>query len=335
MRPRIIPQFATHNALTVATVAELAGNTENFEFQRLHGMGEALYERLLQENSGFACRTYAPVGGHQDLLAYLVRRLLENGANSSFVSVSGDPDVPVSELLVPPADIIGTPGAARHRRIPLPADLFGPSRKNSAGVELGDAASLEALLAEIGRATAKPFPEASAVIDGKPVAGNRRELRSPIDARPIGHVVEANEAAAAQAVLAAKAGFPAWNATPARIRAAALRQAAELMEAPPRPDPRSAPGRGRQDARRRHRGTPRGRRLPALLRRRGRSEVRGADRPARPDRRGEPPRCCAAAGPSSASRPWNFPLAIFVGQVAAALVTGNSVRRQAGASRPR
>lgn len=90
LRPRIIPQFATHNALTVATVAEMAENAEGFEFQRLHGMGEALYEKLLRENDGYACRTYAPVGGHQDLLAYLVRRLLENGANSSFVSASGD-----------------------------------------------------------------------------------------------------------------------------------------------------------------------------------------------------------------------------------------------------
>ncbi|ODT55853.1 MAG: bifunctional proline dehydrogenase/L-glutamate gamma-semialdehyde dehydrogenase [Methylobacterium sp. SCN 67-24] len=324
LRPRIIPQFATHNALTVATVAELAGNTENFEFQRLHGMGEALYERLLQENSGFACRTYAPVGGHQDLLAYLVRRLLENGANSSFVSVSGDPDVPVSELLVPPADIIGTPGAARHRRIPLPADLFGPSRKNSAGVELGDAASLEALLAEIGRATAKPFAEASAVIDGKPVAGSRRELRSPIDARPIGHVVEADEAAAARAVLAAKAGFPAWNATPARIRAAALRQAAELMEA--RRGPilallQAEAGKTLDDAIAELREA-----VDFLRYYAAEAETKFAVPTALPGPTGEENRLVLRGrGPFICIAPWNFPLAIFTGQVAAALVTGNSV----------
>ena len=336
LRPRIIPQFATHNALTVATVAELAGDQKgaqpdgrlaenlDFEFQRLHGMGEALYERLLQENSGFACRTYAPVGGHQDLLAYLVRRLLENGANSSFVSVSGDPDVPVSELLVPPADIIGTPGAARHRRIPLPADLFGPSRKNSAGVELGDAASLEALLAEIGRATAKPFPEAGAVIDGKPVAGNRRELRSPIDARPIGHVVEANEASAAQAVLAAKAGFPAWNATPARIRAAALRQAAELMEA--RRGPilallQAEAGKTLDDAIAELREA-----VDFLRYYAAEAETKFAVPTALPGPTGEENRLVLRGrGPFICIAPWNFPLAIFTGQVAAALVTGNSV----------
>src|SRR5215468_8619861 len=95
-RPLIYPQFATHNALTVASVIEQAGGVDGYEFQRLHGMGEALYEALIAENEGAACRVYAPVGGHRDLLAYLVRRLLENGANSSFVSAAADPDVPVA-----------------------------------------------------------------------------------------------------------------------------------------------------------------------------------------------------------------------------------------------
>ncbi|MBN9445504.1 MAG: bifunctional proline dehydrogenase/L-glutamate gamma-semialdehyde dehydrogenase PutA, partial [Bosea sp.] len=229
LRPRIIPQFATHNALTVATVAEMAGNAEGFEFQRLHGMGEALYEKLLRENDGYACRTYAPVGGHQDLLAYLVRRLLENGANSSFVSASGDPDVPVSQLLLAPADIIGSPSAARHRRIPLPADLYGPSRKNSAGTELGHEESLDGLLKEI--AAAGSFPDAAPIIDGKPQPGVAREVRSPIDGKPIGKAIEADTATAERAMAAAVKGFRAWSETPARIRAAALRKAADLMEA--------------------------------------------------------------------------------------------------------
>ncbi len=324
LRPRIIPQFATHNALTVATVAEMAGNTENFEFQRLHGMGEALYERLLQEDAGFACRTYAPVGGHQDLLAYLVRRLLENGANSSFVSVSGDPDVPVAQLLVSPADIVGSPGTARHRRIPLPADLFGPSRKNSAGVELGDATSLATLLAEIGRATAKPFPEATAIIDGKPVAGSRRDVRSPIDGKPVGTVVEADEVAAAQAVLAAKAGFPSWNATPARIRAAALRQAAELMEA--RRGPilallQAEAGKTLDDAIAELREA-----VDFLRYYAAEAETKFAVPTALPGPTGEDNRLVLRGrGPFICIAPWNFPLAIFTGQVAAALVTGNSV----------
>jgi RHH-type proline utilization regulon transcriptional repressor/proline dehydrogenase/delta 1-pyrroline-5-carboxylate dehydrogenase len=324
LRPRIIPQFATHNAQTVATVAEMAGGSEGFEFQRLHGMGEALYEKLLAGQDGFACRTYAPVGGHQDLLAYLVRRLLENGANSSFVSVSGDPDVPVAELLVPPADIIGNAGAARHRRIPLPADLFGPSRKNSAGVELGHAESLDRLLAEVKVASAKPFPEADPIIGGKTTGGTARDVRSPIDNKVIGRVREADTALAERAMLAAKAGFAGWNATPARTRAAALRKAADLMEA------------------------RRGLLLALLQAEAGKtlddaiSEVREAVDFCRyyateaeakfasptplPGPTGEENRLVLRGrGPFLCIAPWNFPLAIFAGQIAAALVAGNSV----------
>lgn len=324
LRPRIIPQFATHNAQTVATVAEMAGSSEGFEFQRLHGMGEALYEKLLAGQDGFACRTYAPVGGHQDLLAYLVRRLLENGANSSFVSISGDPDVPIAQLLVPPADIIGHAGAARHRRIPLPADLFGPSRKNSAGVELGHAESLDGLLAEIKAATAKPFPEAGPIIDGKATGGTARDVRSPIDNKVIGRVREADAGLAERAMLAAKAGFAGWNATPARTRAAALRKAADLME------------------------TRRGLLLALLQAEAGKalddalSEVREAvdfcryyaaeaeakfsSPTALPGPTGEDNRLVLRGrGPFLCIAPWNFPLAIFAGQIAAALVAGNSV----------
>lgn len=324
LRPRIIPQFATHNALTVAAVAEMAGNTEHYEFQRLHGMGEALYERLLQEDSGFACRTYAPVGGHQDLLAYLVRRLLENGANSSFVSVSGDPDVPVAQLLVPPADLVGSASAARHRRIPLPAELFGPSRRNSAGVELGDAASLEALLGEIARAAAKPVPDAVPLIDGKPGSGSAREVLSPIDGRPVGRVTEGDAATAEQAMTAAKAGFHAWNATPARNRAASLRQAAELMEA--RRGPilallQSEAGKTLDDAVAELREA-----VDFLRYYAAEAEAKFALPTALPGPTGEDNRLILRGrGPFICIAPWNFPLAIFVGQVAAALVAGNSV----------
>ena len=322
LRPRIIPQFATHNALTVATVAEMAENAEGFEFQRLHGMGEALYEKLLRENDGYACRTYAPVGGHQDLLAYLVRRLLENGANSSFVSASGDPDVPVSQLLLAPADIIGSASAARHRRIPLPADLYGPSRKNSAGTELGHEESLDGLLKEI--AAAGSFPDAAPIIDGKPQPGISRDVRSPIDNKPLGKVIEADAATAERAMAAAIKGFRAWSETPARVRAAALRKAADIMEA--------------------RRGL-----LIALLQgEAGKtiddaiSEVREAVDFCRyyaaqaeehfatplalPGPTGEENRLILRGrGAFICIAPWNFPLAIFAGQVVAALVTGNSV----------
>src|SRR6478735_7125155 len=120
LRPRIFPQFATHNALTVATVLELAGSEGGYEFQRLHGMGEALYERLAQDHPQLAYRTYAPVGSHRDLLAYLVRRLLENGANSSFVALAADYRVPVATLLRRPADIVVRPDQAHHAKIPPP-----------------------------------------------------------------------------------------------------------------------------------------------------------------------------------------------------------------------
>jgi RHH-type proline utilization regulon transcriptional repressor/proline dehydrogenase/delta 1-pyrroline-5-carboxylate dehydrogenase len=324
LRPRIIPQFATHNALTVATVAEMAGDADNFEFQRLHGMGEALYEKLLGDKAGYACRTYAPVGGHQDLLAYLVRRLLENGANSSFVSVSGDPDIPVASLLVPPADIIGSPAAARHRRIPLPADLFGPTRKNSAGVELGHDASLTGLRAEIDAANAKPFPKAGAIIDGKPAGGTNRDVRSPIDNHVIGQVAEADAALADRAMRAAAKGFPAWNATPARDRAAALRKAADLMEA------RrglllallqAEAGKTLDDAISEVREA-----VDFLRYYASEAEAKFAVPTALPGPTGEENRLILRGrGALLCIAPWNFPLAIFTGQVAAALVAGNSV----------
>ena len=155
LRPRLYPQFATHNALTVASVIEDAGGGSGYEFQRLHGMGEALYEALLAELPEVICRVYAPVGGHSDLLAYLVRRLLENGANSSFVSVAADPAAPIEVILRRPQSLIGNESQARHPHIPLPRDLFGPERRNSAGIEFGDRASLEALLADIRASDAK------------------------------------------------------------------------------------------------------------------------------------------------------------------------------------
>src|SRR5262249_14963196 len=148
LRPRIFPQFATHNALTVATVLELAAGENGFEFQRLHGMGEALYARLSEDHPKLAYRTYAPVGSHRDLLAYLVRRLLENGANSSFVALAADDAIPVKTLLRRPADIIGSAAQAHHPKIPLPRDLL-PRRTNSRGVEFGERAGLSRLVADI------------------------------------------------------------------------------------------------------------------------------------------------------------------------------------------
>jgi RHH-type transcriptional regulator, proline utilization regulon repressor / proline dehydrogenase / delta 1-pyrroline-5-carboxylate dehydrogenase len=334
LRPRVFPQFATHNALTVAAIVDLAGGQKvarqddrsargpGYEFQRLHGMGEVLYGRLIETVPGAACRTYAPVGGHRDLLAYLVRRLLENGANSSFVSVAADPEVPVEALLKRPAEIVGTAERARHTRLPLPRDLFAPERRNSRGVELGHRAALDSLLAEIERARGPG--EAAPIVKGKPGAGVPRDVPSPTDGALVGRVVEASPATADQAVQAAQRGFAAWDVTPAETRAAALERASDLLDA----------RRGRFIHLLQAEG---GKTLDDAL-----SEVREAIDFCRyyaaQGRRlfGERERLPGPTGESNLLRlrgrgvfvaisPWNFPLAIFLGQVAAALMAGNSV----------
>jgi RHH-type transcriptional regulator, proline utilization regulon repressor / proline dehydrogenase / delta 1-pyrroline-5-carboxylate dehydrogenase len=325
MRPRIFPQFATHNALTVATILEQAGAPDGFEFQRLHGMGEPLYTHLLENTPGAACRVYAPVGGHRDLLAYLVRRLLENGANSSFVSAAADPDVPVEQLLRGPAEIIGEPEAARQPRLPLPAELYGPSRRNSRGVELGDAASLQALLREIEAGRGLAATSAASLINGQQVAGASRQTVSPVDGRsPVATISELAPATVPELFAAAIAGFRSWSAKPASVRAAALERAADLLEerrgrflhllaleGGKTLDDGMAELREAVDFCRYYAAQGRtafgaGERLPGptgesnILRLRGRGVF-----------------VCIS--------PWNFPLAIFIGQVAAGLMAGNAV----------
>jgi RHH-type proline utilization regulon transcriptional repressor/proline dehydrogenase/delta 1-pyrroline-5-carboxylate dehydrogenase len=295
LRPRIFPQFATHNALTVATVLELAGGEAGFEFQRLHGMGDALYEQLGEDHPALAWRTYAPVGSHRDLLAYLVRRLLENGANSSFVAVAADDAVPVETLLRRPAELIGSTDHARHPNICLPRDLYQPDRVNSRGIEFGDRAALNGLVT----AAAASKPRVSAVMDATP-------------------------GTAANAVIAARAGFGSWSRTPAATRAGFLEHAADLL------DQRTA-------------------HFIALLQREGGrtlddslSEVREAIDFCRyyaaegrklfgagqvmPGPTGESNVLrLRGRGVMVAISPWNFPLAIFLGQVTAALMAGNAV----------
>ncbi len=320
-RPRLYPQFATHNALTVASVIEDAGGTEGYEFQRLHGMGEALYETLLGEWPALTCRVYAPVGGYADLLAYLVRRLLENGANSSFVSVAADPAVPIAVILKRPQDWIGKPERARHAHIPLPRDLFAPEWKNSSGVEFGDGEAIDALLAEI-KAAAR-LGEAVPLIDGVAVKGRQRDVLSPIDGSVIGTVQEGDAAIVAAAMGAAQAGFAGWNARPVVERAAALERAGDLIEQ----------NRARLIALLQNEG---GKTLDDCV-----SEVREAADMCRyyaaEARRALVP--WALSGPTGESNelryrgrgvfvcisPWNFPLAIFTGQIAGALAAGNSV----------
>lgn len=305
MRPRIFPQFATHNALSVATILELAGTSGGYEFQRLHGMGDALYEQLSKDHPAIRWRTYAPVGSHRDLLAYLVRRLLENGANSSFVAIAADDAVPIASLLQRPAAIIGAPDRARHAKIPLPADLYRPERTNSRGIEFGEHAALNKLLAEI--ATSKPDMD---------------------------KVVDANAEQAGAAVTAARTGFALWSHTPAHERAAILDNAADLLE-------------------------QRRASFIALLQQEGGktlddalSEVREAIDFCRyyaaqgrkqfgtgqtmPGPTGESNvLSLRGRGVFVAISPWNFPLAIFLGQVSAALMAGNTVVAKPAEQTPR
>ena len=320
-RPLLYPQFATHNALTVACVIEDAGGTDGYEFQRLHGMGEALYGALLHDLPDVSCRVYAPVGGYSDLLAYLVRRLLENGANSSFVSVAADPAVPIEAILRRPQSWIVDASHARHSHIPLPRDLFGAVRRNSTGIEFGDRVSLEGLLDEV-RAAAQTA-NAKSLVGGIEVAGRERLVISPNDDQKIGTVQEGDEAIVAAALAAADATFRSWNAMPIVDRARILERVGDLIE--------------------QKRG-----RLIALLQMEGGktiddcvSEVREAADYCRyyasEARRALVP--IAMPGPTGESNelrvrgrgvficisPWNFPLAIFTGQIAGALAAGNSV----------
>ncbi|MDO9499886.1 L-glutamate gamma-semialdehyde dehydrogenase [Falsiroseomonas sp.] len=299
---RIFPQFATHNAASIAqalALAEAKGvNPEKFEFQRLHGMGGALYAKLAEKRPDAALRIYAPVGVHEDLLAYLVRRLLENGANGGFVAAVADDAVPLERLLRYPSVALAE-GPPRHPRVKRPAALFG-DRPNSRGVEFGDRRALATLVA--ARDAAPPLPK----------------------------VPEVDPAAA---MARAQAAFPAWNATPVAQRAAVLRRTADALESDS----------GKFIAAIQEEGF---RTLDDSL-----SELREAVDFCRyyadeAERIATPAALPSPVGESNvlslsgrgvflAISPWNFPLAIFLGQVAAALVAGNAVVAKPAPQTPR
>ncbi|WP_293876431.1 MULTISPECIES: bifunctional proline dehydrogenase/L-glutamate gamma-semialdehyde dehydrogenase PutA [unclassified Sphingomonas] len=308
----IRPAFASHNALTVATILEWAGNARDFEFQRLHGMGDGLYERLVREN-GYHCRIYAPVGGHRDLLAYLVRRLLENGANSSFVHQLADARLSEDEILADPVAKIAAVGGTRHPSIPLPKDLFAPGHRNSRGLDLSDVATLEAAVA----AVKKPLPFRGEVGVGESRGTGLGETSTTPNPSPEG------EGLVRAAVTRAHAAFPAWSATPVDERAACLERLADLLEEnrdrlmaicvqeafKTIPD---AIGEVREaaDFCRYYAGEARARLRPVEL----------------PGPTGERNMLhIEGRGVWATIAPWNFPLAIFLGQTVAALVAGNCV----------
>ncbi|WP_426958177.1 trifunctional transcriptional regulator/proline dehydrogenase/L-glutamate gamma-semialdehyde dehydrogenase [Muricoccus radiodurans] len=313
----VFPQFATHNARTVATIHAMAGGNfyaGQYEFQCLHGMGEPLYEEVVgPEKLNRPCRIYAPVGTHETLLAYLVRRLLENGANSSFVNRINDPDVPVEALITDPVEAARdlVPQGAPHAGIALPRELFGDERPNSAGLDLTNEQRLASLSAALLAGSGAPLV-AAPMVEGLQPAGEPREVRNPADLRDlVGHVTEATADAVEAALAAATAAGPIWQSTPPSQRAALLARAADLMEE----------------------------RLPALLgpivREAGKSlpnavgEVREAvdflRYYAAQVRREFDNATHRPLGPVACISPWNFPLAIFTGQVAAALAAGNTV----------
>ncbi|MDH7973562.1 bifunctional proline dehydrogenase/L-glutamate gamma-semialdehyde dehydrogenase PutA [Sphingomonas sp. AR_OL41] len=311
----IRPAFASHNALTVATILEWAGNARDFEFQRLHGMGDGLYERLVREQ-GYHCRIYAPVGGHRDLLAYLVRRLLENGANSSFVHQLADERLSETEILADPVARIVAVGGTRHPGIPLPIDLFGPERRNSAGIDLSDPDVLNATAA----AVTSPLPFTGGVGGGASSAATSTSKVS--SAADVG-----------AAIARAAAALPGWSATPVAERAACLDRLADLLEEQRErlmaicvqeafksiPDAigevREAADFCRYYAQQARIGL-----LPIEL----------------PGPTGERNMLhLTGRGVWATIAPWNFPLAIFLGQCVAALVAGNSVVAKPAPQTPR
>jgi RHH-type proline utilization regulon transcriptional repressor/proline dehydrogenase/delta 1-pyrroline-5-carboxylate dehydrogenase len=305
----IFPQFATHNAQTLSAVMAMAPGAFHpgqYEFQCLHGMGEPLYEEVVgPAKLDRPCRIYAPVGTHETLLAYLVRRLLENGANSSFVNRIADPAVPVAELIADPVATVrkAYPGYTPHPGIASPRALFAPERENASGLDLSNEETL-ASLGDALRASA-----ATAWRAGEPSEAPRA-IRNPADYRDqVGIVFDASSSDVAAALDRAEAAASEWAATPVGARAACLCRAADALEA----------------------------RMPVLMgllvREAGKSlpnavgEVREAVDFLR-YYAAEAVRSLGASkplGPVACISPWNFPLAIFMGQVAAALAAGNAV----------
>jgi RHH-type transcriptional regulator, proline utilization regulon repressor / proline dehydrogenase / delta 1-pyrroline-5-carboxylate dehydrogenase len=314
-RQWIYPQFATHNAHTLAAVQAMVGaedRTGDYEFQCLHGMGEGLYDQLVRpDGAGPTCRIYAPVGSHRTLLPYLVRRLLENGANSGFVYRVVDESIRVEELLADPVAEASALAGAPHPLIPLPAELYAPLRTNARGLDLADATVRSALSMALAESRRRTYTAAPLVPGGPPPAAPR-PVTNPADrAEVVGTLAESLPGHIDLALACATAGAPEWAATAVRERAACLERAAEALE-------QVAPEF-----------------MALLVREAGKTwaaalaEVREtvdycryyAAR-ARADwiASGPPP-----LGPVVCISPWNFPLAIFAGQVTAALVAGNPV----------
>jgi RHH-type proline utilization regulon transcriptional repressor/proline dehydrogenase/delta 1-pyrroline-5-carboxylate dehydrogenase len=317
------PQFATHNANTIAAVHHYAAGRP-FEFQRLHGMGADLYAEVIgPERWNVPCRVYAPVGSHEDLLPYLVRRLLENGANTSFVNRVANESTPITDLVADPVERVQGYADKAHPRIALPVALFGTERKNSMGANLASATELAVLSAEINQ-SARAW-RAAPMVPGHAAAGAPKPITDPADRRrDVGSVIDGDAATVDAALANAVAAQPGWDALPAASRAKILEHAADLFE------------------------QRRGELIALAVREAGKTlpdavaEVReavdflryygahgrklfGHPEPL-PGPTGESNQLALhGRGVFVCISPWNFPLAIFTGQVAAALMAGNAV----------
>ncbi len=316
----LYPQFATHNAHTVATILILAQGQE-YEFQCLHGMGQALYQDVVATHH-VPCRIYAPVGGHDTLLAYLVRRLLENGANTSFVNRIVDEHAPIKSIIADPADFLRQLPTKPHPRIASPPRLYGSIRKNAKGLDLSDQRVLLALAEGMDKARAGKWLSQPTLV--KSVRGrDKQAVTNPATGEEVGHVVLADSDDVERAIVAAQEAYIEWDATSVTRRAACLRRAAdgleqamfELMamlvdEA----------GKTLADALAEVREAVDFCRYYAII-----AEKTLAEQ-VMPGPTGERNTLsCHGRGVIACISPWNFPLAIFMGQVSAALVSGNAV----------
>lgn len=329
-----IPSFATHNAHSVAAILELAQGRTDFEFQCLHGMGYTLYNQVVGvKNLNIPCRVYAPVGGHEDLLAYLVRRLLENGANTSFVNRIIDDTLDLDDLVADPVAKVAELSSKPHPKIPLPKDLFAPDRVNSAGIDLTDAIVLRKLQADLENALEKTWQAKPTASLGGTTSVPQTLLDPSNHQRHIGTLVNATEAEVEQSLANAHSAFKQWSHTPVATRASALERAGQLLTERCADFMALAVREG-------------GKTIPDAI-----AEVREAvdfcyyyamlarqqlaEPQVMPGPTGEYNHLTLhGRGPIACISPWNFPLAIFLGQVTAALAAGNSVIAKPAAQTP-
>ncbi len=308
----IYPQFATHNAQTLASIyiwAQEYGVTD-YEFQCLHGMGETLYDQVVGDDKlGKACRIYAPVGSHETLLAYLVRRLLENGSNSSFVNQIVDESVAIDSLIADPVEVAKKLDGTPHPNIPLPLDMFGMERRNSAGIDLSNEDVLRHADAAFARFGNKQWEAAPLLAIATENAVQAQAVTNPADHRDVvGQVIEAGAEDVESALSSAEAYATDWQTTPPATRATALRHAADLLEE----HKLELMALAVREA---------GKSLPNAI-----AEVREAvDFLRYYAQQVQDGPNTYALGPVVCISPWNFPLAIFIGEVSAALAAGNVV----------